>query len=177
MKEHILLDRDHSEMSELLAEFFRAVDRQEARRGIEMLDLFWARLAVHIRAEHLHLFPALLHPPEAVERAAGAPAPETIQQATDTLRQEHDFFMTEIFAILKLLRKLPECASEQVTAAIFQTVRERMQVVSDRLRNHNEREETQVYRWAEALLPPAALTTLNHHMQQELANLPARFRG
>jgi len=56
-------------------------------------------------------------------------------------------------------------------------VRERMQVVSDRLRNHNEREETHVYRWAEALLPPAALTTLNHHMQQELANLPARFRG
>jgi len=170
-----LLDHDHSELEGLLAEFFRALDRKDAGRGHDTLDLFWARLAVHIRAEHLHLFPALLHLPVGTTRPAGAPSPETVKAATDKLRQEHDFFMNEIFAGLKLLRKLPGLTNKPEIAGVFQSMRQRMSDVSERLHQHNEHEETLVYRWAENWLPRAELVILQDHMRKELAHLPPRF--
>ena len=58
-----LLEDDHAALGELLAELDSELAKPNFVRGFELLDLFWARLAVHIRAENLHLFPALANAP------------------------------------------------------------------------------------------------------------------
>lgn len=171
-----LLDHDHAEMDRLLTDFFQALDQRDAARAVEKLDRLWGRLAVHIRAEHLHLFPALLHLPGGAERPAGAPSPEAVKNATDKLRMDHDIFMTEIFAALKTLRTPPASADQSAAVETIQAAREKITTVKERLQQHNEYEEIHVYRWAERLLSPAALAALNDAMQKELANLPPRFR-
>ena len=55
----VLVD-DHAEVDELLRGVMLAFDGGDVREVYPKLDYLWARLAVHIRAEHLHLFPALL---------------------------------------------------------------------------------------------------------------------
>lgn len=55
-----ILVRDHAEVDALFCELSPAFARGGAREVFEKLDYLWARLAVHIRAEHLQLFPALL---------------------------------------------------------------------------------------------------------------------
>lgn len=44
----------------MFRDLWREFDRGGARGVFERLDYLWARLAVHVRAGHLHLFPALL---------------------------------------------------------------------------------------------------------------------
>ena len=56
----------------------------------------WARLAVHIRTEHLHLFPAIARRVNAAERAI------------DRLRADHDFFMRELAQAIAILREFPQ---------------------------------------------------------------------
>lgn len=58
MKEQ--LARDHGELDLLFAELRVAFEAGDIREIHLRLDLFWARLAVHIRAEHLQLFPAIV---------------------------------------------------------------------------------------------------------------------
>ena len=64
-----LLGHDHSELDELLGAFFAAVEKGDLDQSFDTLDVFWARLAVHIRTEHLHLFPTLI---AAVENPSSA---------------------------------------------------------------------------------------------------------
>lgn len=76
-----LLVNDHAELDLLLRGLPAEFDRGAARDVLAKLDLAWARLAVHIRAEHLHLFPALL---KAADRspdgtAASAPSAEKVR--------------------------------------------------------------------------------------------------
>lgn len=54
-----LLETDHESLAHLLAELDGELAKPNIARAFELLDLFWARLAVHIRAENVHLFPAL----------------------------------------------------------------------------------------------------------------------
>lgn len=49
---------DHGALDEVLSQLWKALDTGDVLVSHDKLDLFWARLAVHIRAEHLHLFPA-----------------------------------------------------------------------------------------------------------------------
>lgn len=58
-----LLEDDHSELGQLLSELNAELAKSNLTHSFELLDLFWARLAVHIRAENLHLFPALVNLP------------------------------------------------------------------------------------------------------------------
>ncbi len=51
---------DHSELGRLIDDLLAALDEGNKALGFERLDLLWARLAVHIRAEHLCLFPSIL---------------------------------------------------------------------------------------------------------------------
>jgi hypothetical protein len=51
---------DHAEVDELIQLLFVALDDKDTTLSFERLDLLWARLAVHIRAEHLCLFPSIL---------------------------------------------------------------------------------------------------------------------
>ncbi|HEX6045334.1 MAG TPA: hemerythrin domain-containing protein, partial [Pyrinomonadaceae bacterium] len=51
---------DHEDLHQLLEQLKKALHETDAGVPRGALDLFWARLAVHIRAEHLRLFPAVL---------------------------------------------------------------------------------------------------------------------
>jgi len=104
-----LLGHDHSELDELLDRFFAAAKKRDLNESFNALDVFWARLAMHIRAEHLHLFPTLI---AALGRLEKAPEnvcrPPSAQVARDTiarLRDDHDFFMQELGAAITKLRK------------------------------------------------------------------------
>ena len=52
-----------------------------------------------------------------------------------------------------------------------------MSRLHDRLKAHNEVEESQVYHWAGALLDRSEQKALNEKLQLELNNVPARFQG
>ncbi len=58
-----ILEHDHEQLSELLHGVKSNLHQHDAGQGFELLDHFWARLAVHIRAENLCLFPAILNAP------------------------------------------------------------------------------------------------------------------
>src|SRR5436189_3095573 len=73
------------------------------------LVLFWGLLAVHIRAEHLCLFPAIA---AAVQNLA-PDAPEVpsrleVEAAISHLRDDHDYFMKELSGAVRQLRDVPE---------------------------------------------------------------------
>ena len=84
---------DHHSVDEVLKQLLTALDNKDVQTSYAKLDLLWARLAVHIRAEHLHLFPAVTkHSSE-----AGAIVKE--------LRTDHDFFMKELARAIGILRE------------------------------------------------------------------------
>jgi hemerythrin-like domain-containing protein len=174
----MLLAHDHSELDELLAEFFRSLAAGNVAQSFEKLDLFWARLAMHIRAEHLHLFPTLLHALESLgqrsEEASRAPSLQTVQNTVARLREDHDFFMSELGAAIIQLRQLRE-STDQDKSSLVQNVREKVVAVRERLKVHNELEESDVYPLTKVSLTPAECMALNGKMQKELGNLPARF--
>jgi hypothetical protein len=66
-----LLERDHEELDGVLGELLLALDHGERDESFARLDLLWARLAIHIRAEHLCLFPAILDAPPALLSGSG----------------------------------------------------------------------------------------------------------
>jgi hypothetical protein len=173
-----LLGHDHSELDELLAAFFAAAEKDDLEASFQALDIFWARLAMHIRAEHLHLFPTLLVAAEKIERRAkdeaSTPSAQVVRETIARLRVDHDFFMRELTAAIAQLRKERERAGG-TTSAVIAEVEKKGRAVDERLRRHNTLEETQVYRWAEALLSQAECTNLNAMMNRELANLPERL--
>lgn len=170
-----LLAHDHSELDAELAGFFTALAEGRTEQSFNHLDLFWARLAMHIRAENLHLFPALVRAAEQPGSPRGTPSLKTVQTAVARLRDDHDFFMKEITAAVKVLRKLQR-GQYPYAAAVFPEVCERMTSVSQRLETHNAFEESKVYGWTCALLDKTEQETLVQSIQRELENLPQRFR-
>ena len=71
-------------------------------RAFELLDLFWARLAIHIRAENLHLFPALANAPASrFTGKGGLPTRDEAHNVLLQLRSDHDFFMKELAEMIK----------------------------------------------------------------------------
>lgn len=54
------LANDHVALDQLLKQLQAALNDGDVKACYARLDLFWAKLAVHIRAEHLHLFPRVL---------------------------------------------------------------------------------------------------------------------
>jgi hemerythrin-like domain-containing protein len=176
--ERMLLEHDHSELDELLADSFRNLAAADVPRSFEKLDLFWARLAIHIRAEHLHLFPTLLHSLRSHDQSKKAgsrrPSLETVEKTIARLREDHDFFMTELGVAVKQLRDIrPETHRDK--PALIEKVRKKIAAVSERLKTHNELEESNVYPLAETLLTPAECVILNEKMRKELENVPQRF--
>jgi hemerythrin superfamily protein len=143
------LGGDHREIDGLFETVFGALARSDAAAAHEAMDRAWMRLAVHIRAEHKVLFPALL------------PGHPGLADLIQELRADHDVFMETLARLLGDLRKPgADCAA---IAASFGGVDKRLQT-------HNEREETQVYPLAEE---DAGLAT---HLAAELAFLPDRYK-
>ncbi|MGH8092493.1 MAG: hypothetical protein ACREIF_03340 [Chthoniobacterales bacterium] len=174
-----LLAHDHAELDELLAGFFSALSADKLEKAFAKLDRFWGRLAMHIRAEHLHLFPTLLRAleaPQQTKKASHRPSLEIAHSTISRLQEDHDYFMRELAAAVKQLRKLRTRAHEEEPAILI-SVQEQVIGVSRRLETHNELEESQVYQWADVLLEPAERVVLNERMQKELRDLPLRFRS
>ena len=117
------LSDDHHAVSEVLKELLTALNNKDVETSYSKLDLLWARLAVHIRAEHLHLFPAI------------ASKLTQAQPVIDRLRADHDFFMRELARAMGILRELPR--NEVELAAVGDTIRE----IEKRLATHNKIEE------------------------------------
>ena len=159
---------DHAELGDLLNELSAALEANDAVRTHAALDMFWARLAMHIRAEHLHLF-------SAISRAASKrkdrilPADEP-GNTIAILRDDHDFFMRELSQAIAITRKAKDNSAEQL-----EEVRKKIAAVRARLVKHNEIEETGIYLWSNTLLSEAERSELASQVQKELENLPPRF--
>ncbi len=170
-----LLAHDHDDLDETLVELDRAIEAENLAGSFEFLDLFWGRLAVHIRAENVVLFPALLKAVEQAENAAGKSAVVTageMRQLVAELRHDHDFFMFELTALIKQLRTLLRENRKEGLAEI----RDRLVPVRQRLEAHNALEETRAYHYAALLLNPDGQAALHQSIQRELENLPPRLR-
>ena len=150
------LSDDHRDVSEILTQLLTALNEKDVAASHAKLDLLWARLAVHIRAEHLHLFPAV------------ASEFSEAQSIIDNLRADHDFFMRELARAIGVLRELPD---EAKLAAVGDVIRE----IEKRLIRHNELEESQIYRLASTMLTEPAQMDLATRINAELENRPPRF--
>lgn len=169
-----VLVNDHAEVDGRLRGVMLAFDGGDASEVYTKLDYLWARLAVHIRAEHLHLFPALLSAAEGSGRASGEPTAEEVRESVDRLREDHDLFMRGLAAAVNELRALatPDAPAD---AERLLRLRENVRAVAVRLAEHNRLEEEQVYLWQSALLDDDARDDLRVRMRREIENLPSRF--
>jgi iron-sulfur cluster repair protein YtfE (RIC family) len=172
-----LLAEDHQALDKLLIALLAALDQRDAPAAFACLDLFWARLAMHIRGEHVHLFPAILR---ALDGDTGDLVDETptlpeAREAIAQLRRDHDFFMHELADAIKVMRDCRTSAGGDSRSQV-EGVRQVIATVRDRLEVHNKLEEDMVYRLPAKLLEPAEQTTLEVQIRCELKNLPPRFR-
>ena len=171
-----LLVDDHAEVDALFHDLWSEFDRGDVRGVFRKLDYLWARLAVHIRAEHLHLFPALLAARTEGRGEGGeeAPTPEEVRSAVERLRDDHDFFMRELAGAVNAARGLAAQDAPHDRELLMQ-IRGRASAVADRLVEHNLIEERQVYLWPGALLAGAELEAVGEGVRREIENLPPRF--
>lgn len=155
---------DHLALGEVLNGLQAALRSGDAKTAHAKLDLFWARLAVHIRAEHLHLFPAI------TRHAGDAAVDQTVRQ----LRADHDFFMHKLARAMAVMRGLLNTTDATTISGGLQTVRGVVSEVEQRLVVHNELEENQVYRLTD-VLSEQDQAELSTKIDKELANQPPRF--
>lgn len=168
------LINDHAGVDKVLKQLQTALRGNDVEIAHTKLDLFWARLAVHIRAEHLHLFPTVLSSLE--DRAASdAPTLEKAQTVVAQLRQDHDFFMHELARAVEITRQLATTSEPAVLSNGLAEVKNALLQVEQRLVKHNEVEESQIYRWATLLLNSVDQEKLIERITMELRKHPARF--
>jgi iron-sulfur cluster repair protein YtfE (RIC family) len=169
-----LLEDDHALLGQLLTELDAELSKPNIARAFELLDLFWARLAVHIRAENLHLFPALANAPASLFTGRDPlPASEEVHKVLARLRSDHDFFMKELAREIKAMREIagsPEAHLEEL-----EVLRQRLANVRERLEAHNLLEEKQAYVWPSMLFDEQTSADLCDQLRHELENLPPRF--
>ena len=170
----VLLEDDHVSLGRLLAELDGELATQNVPRAFELLDLFWARLAVHIRAENLHLFPALANASASLFSGKGnLPTSEDAHNIILQLRSDHDFFMKELANMMKTAREVH--ADAKAAGKYSEEFRKRLTVIRKRLETHNDLEEEQVYTWPALLFDEKTVVRLSERLQHELANLPPRI--
>jgi Hemerythrin HHE cation binding domain. len=169
------LANDHLALDQLLGQLKSALHAGDVEASHSRLDLFWARLAVHIRAEHLQLFPAVIdhltHPSSAQTLA---PTLSEAQSTIENLREDHDFFMHELAKAIGILRPLSPGDRATVDKGM-NTVRSLMNEVEKRLMIHNHLEENKIYVWTTTILNSREQTELANRINTELANRPPRF--
>jgi Hemerythrin HHE cation binding domain len=169
-----LLEDDHESLGKLLTEFDAELAKPNIAHAFELLDLLWARLAVHIRAENLHLFPALANAPASLFNGRGSlPTSEEAQNLLVHLRSDHDFFMKELALAIKAMRDI--AGSKQAHREEVEDVRQRLATIAKRLKDHNRLEEMQAYTWPTLLFDQQKLAALRAGIVHELDNLPPRF--
>jgi hypothetical protein len=157
------LSDDHGAIHEVLAQLRTALKHKQVKESYARLDLLWARLAVHIRAEHLHLFPAV------TSRLTEA------QTIVERLRTDHDFFMRELARAIGILRETPRPLGGSDSEATLTSVLEVVLAVENRLADHNDIEENKIYHWATTLLTETEQIDLAARINAELEHRPSRF--
>jgi len=169
-----LLEDDHALLGRLLTELDAELSKPNIARAFELLDLFWARLAVHIRAENLHLFPALANAPASLFTGRGPlPASEEVHKVLARLRSDHDFFMKELAREIKAMREI--AGSQEAHLEELEVLRQRLANVRERLEAHNLLEEERAYVWPSMLFDEQTGADLCDQLRHELENLPPRF--
>lgn len=160
---------DHAAVDKILTQIKSALRSKDLEVAHARLDLFWAKLAVHIRAEHLHLFPAVLR----VVNDGSAPSPAEAQTSISQLRRDHDFFTHELARAVEITRQLLTERSDLEEG--LNNVKNIVSEVESRLVKHNESEESHIYNWATTLLNPEEQATLATQITAELRKHPPRF--
>ena len=165
---------DHAALDKILKQLQTALRSSDLEIAHFKLDLFWARLAVHIRAEHLHLFPTVL---SCLENAAVSHAPslDEAKSVVAQLRQDHDFFMHQLALAVEIMRELLTLPEQLTVPEGMNNVKKIVREVERRLVNHNEIEENQIYHWATIFLNSEEQQKLQERITKELQNRPARF--
>ena len=166
---------DHSELDKLINKLLKALDQKNKAKSFELLDLLWARLAVHIRAEHLCLFPSILDASLTnFGGSGGSPQYDEAKNAIDLLREDHDFFMRELGTTVNTLRKQQTRSDNDVISKQLRDVRRTVLKVQSRLYTHNQLEEDHVYKWVNLLLDEAkrlpSLPALSMKLRRSLHN-------
>ena len=167
-----LLAGDHRQLDRLLGAVRAALEGDNSVEAFEALDLFWARLAMHIRAENLHLFPSVLNKVKDCESQRQQLPLLELQNGIERLAADHNFFMQQLAHAIRILRETP-IASDSVVE--LETVREIVGGVSERLAAHNELEEMIIYQMPAKLLSNEERIDLAALIQRELKKLPPRF--
>jgi hemerythrin superfamily protein len=144
-----VLTDDHSEINTLTGDLLAALDEGDKLKVFARLDLLWARLAVHIRAEHLCLFPSILGADFTI--ASDGPQYQEVQNAIDQLRLDHEFFMRELGTNVNAIRKQENLSNREVSKQ-FREIRRSVFEIQSRLAKHNQLEENHVYEWVNILL-------------------------
>lgn len=167
------LINDHAAVDGVLKQVQAALRSGDVELAHAKLDLFWARLAVHIRAEHLHLFPTVLSRLE--NGAQNDPSLTEAQTVTAELRLDHDFFMHELTSAIQIMRELLTVLDQPAINDGLNKVKNIVLKVEQRLIKHNEKEESHIYRWATTLLNSEEQEKLAKQITTELRKHPPRF--
>ena len=161
-----MLAHDHSEIDTLIADLLAALEKGDQLQVFPRLDLLWARLAVHIRAEHLCLFPSILG--ANFSDTGSGPTYQEAQDVIDQLRLDHEFFMRELGTSVNSMRKQQDASDTEV-------LRRSVVELQTRLAKHNQLEENHIYKWVNVLLGEAEQSVLVARLKREIENIPARF--
>lgn len=148
-----LLSSDHEEIDRLISLALMSIDSGLAADACVALDRIWIRLAVHIRAEHKVVFPAL------------AETHSDLRAPLQTLHEDHDYFMASLAGSVK---------SMHGPSPDFASARTAVEVLKLRLAAHNALEEGGVYPLVDKL-PREQLTPILDQVARELAFLPPRY--
>ncbi|HSE32827.1 MAG TPA: hypothetical protein VLA93_14735 [Pyrinomonadaceae bacterium] len=162
---------DHSAIDEVLQELKTALEFSDVETSHAKLDLFWARLAVHIRAEHLHLFPTVITAVR--EKEATGLALDEAEATVAQLCDDHNFFMHELAEAIQTIRG--KLSDKLMDLDGLKKVQSAVLEIERRLVRHNELEENKVYRWAGIVLNEQEQVDLAKNIERELANRPPRF--
>ena len=166
---------DHAALDKVLKQLQTALRSRDLKVAHARLDLFWGRLAVHIRAEHLHLFPTVLSNLEnAAIRHPFAPSLEEAQTLVAQLRQDHDFFMHQLALAVEIMRELLTLSEQLIAPEGLNNIEKIVLEVEQRLVKHNDLEETNIYRWA-TILNSEEQVKLANQITTELRKHPPRF--
>jgi hypothetical protein len=132
---------EHAALDEVLSQLRKALDTGDVAVSHARLDLFWARLAVHIRAEHLNLFPAVINGLlcSSAEQTFSLTLSEA-QTSVERLRADHDFFMHGLAQAIGILRDLLKATDRHAVDDGIRTVRDAVLEIEKRLVIHNELE-------------------------------------
>jgi hypothetical protein len=169
-----VLTDDHSEIDTLTGNLLGALEEGDTLKVFARLDHLWARLAVHIRAEHLCLFPSILEADFTIR--SDGPQYQEVQSVIDQLRLDHEFFMRELGTSVNGIR-MQENVSNREVFKQFRELRRAVFEIQSRLVKHNQLEENHVYKWVNILLGKADRSALLARIKRELENMPPRFRS